>query len=92
MNKACEITTTSINPDFQALYDEMQLDKYWIRFFVRPCCPAPSLEGACEMLDKLKGEVMEHESFTDKEKEQLAASIEGRKEWYGKSGLCRKKA
>ena len=92
MSKACEISTASINPDFLALYDEMQLDKYWIRFFVRPCCPAPSLEGACEMLDKLKGEVMEHESFTDEEKEQLAASIESRKEWYGKSGLCRKKA
>jgi len=91
-NKACEITTTSINEEFQTLYDEMQLDKYWIRFFVRPCCPAPSHEGACEMLDKLKGEVYAHESFTDEQKAQLAETIEGRKEWYGKSGLCRKKA
>lgn len=92
MSQACEITATSISSEFQTLYDEMQLDKYWIRFFVRPCCPAPSLEGAREMLDKLKGEVFAHESFTDEQKQQLAAIIESRKEWYGKSGLCRKKA
>lgn len=92
MSKVCEIGTTPIESEFQTLYNEMQLDKYWIRFFVRPCCPAPSHEGACDMLDKLKGEVMSHDSFTEEQKEQLAATIESRKEWYGRSGLCRKKA
>lgn len=92
MSKVCEIGSTPIESEFQTLYNEMQLDKYWIRFFVRPCCPAPSHEGACDMLDKLKGEVMSHDSFTEEQKEQLAATIESRKEWYGRSGLCRKKA
>lgn len=92
MSNACEITNHSINEEFETLRDEMQLDKYWIRFFVRPCCPAPSFEGACEMLDKLKGEVFAHEGFSDEQKETLGDIIEARKDWYGKSGLCRKQA
>lgn len=90
-NNVCQIGVEPINEEFQTLYDEMQLDKYWIRFFVRPCCPAPSLEGAYELLDKLKGEVYANDGFTDEQKDQLAEVIEGRKDWYGKSGLCRKR-
>ncbi len=89
-DQVCEIGNPTINEEFQTLYDEMQTDKYWIRFFVRPCCPAPSLEGAYERLDKLKAEVYEHEGFSDEQKARLAESIESRKEWYGRSGLCRK--
>lgn len=75
---------------FDELWAAMQEDSYWIRFFVRPCCPAPALDGAVEMLDKLRGEVMAQDSFTDDQKQQLAALIEARKEWYPTSGLCKK--
>ncbi|MBR5259396.1 MAG: hypothetical protein IKV48_02835 [Eggerthellaceae bacterium] len=92
MSDYCEIGNPAIDEEFNALFTEMQKDAYWIRFFVRPCCPAPSLEGACEQLDKLKGEVFAHEGFSDEQKAQLAETIEARKSWYGTSGLCRKRS
>ena len=89
--QVCEIGNPAINEEFEALYAEMQKNAYWIRFFVRPCCPAPSLEGAHERLDKLKDEVHAHAGFSDEQKAQLAALIEARKDWYATSGLCRKR-
>ncbi len=87
----CAVGGNEVEGEFQELLAAMQKDSYWIRFFVRPCCPAPSLEGAREMLDKLIGEVRSHERFTDEQKDQLAAAIEERKTWYAGSGLCRKR-
>ncbi len=86
---ACEISPTQGASSFRELYDDMQKDTYWIRFFCRPCCPAPKLDGAIEMLDKLAGEVRASGDFDDEEKQQLVGLIEARKQWYPKSGLCR---
>ncbi len=88
----CAIGNDKVEGEFQDLYAAMQKDAYWIRFFVRPCCPAPSLEGAHEMLDKLIAEVGAHETFSDDQKDRIAELIEGRKTWYASSGLCRKQA
>ncbi len=86
---ACEVSPTQGATSFQELYDDMQKDRYWIRFFCRPCCPAPKLDGAIEMLDKLAGEVRANGDFDEGEKQQLIELIEARKEWYPTSGLCK---
>lgn len=87
----CQTSGFVADEEFAALRDEMKKDTYWIRFFVRPCCPAPSLSGARDLLDKLKGEVAERADFTDEQKAELSELIEVRKEWYVTSGLCRKR-
>ncbi len=65
---ACEISPTQGASSFRELYDDMQKDTYWIRFFCRPCCPDPKLDGAIEMLDKLADEVRASADFDDEEK------------------------
>ena len=70
---ACEISPTQGASSFRELYDDMQKDTYWIRFFCRPCCPAPKLDGAIEMLDKLADEVRASGDFDDEEKQQRRA-------------------
>lgn len=87
----CAVGGDKVEGAFQELYDAMQKDSYWIRFFVRPCCPAPSYEGACERLDKLSDEALAREDFTDEQKGRLAELIESRKAWYASSGLCRER-
>ena len=85
----CRVDGQTEGASFEELYAEMQTDMYWIRFFARPCCPAPKLEDAAKMLDRLKGEVLSHANFSDDEKQQLCDEIESRKAWYETSGLCR---
>ena len=86
---ACEVQLTSGSSSFQELVDDMAKDSYWIRFFCRPCCPAPDLEGAIKMLDKLAAEASSNEAFDDGQKQRIIALIEESKAWYPNSGLCR---
>lgn len=85
----CKIGGNTAGSEFDELVEAMKSDLYWVRFFARPCCPAPDLVGAANMLDRLIGEVNERDDFSPDQKDELAAMIESRKEWYPKSGLCR---
>lgn len=75
---------------FEELYHEMGSDLYWVRFFARPCCPAPNAQDACQMLDHLARDVDSRDDFTSEQKRTLHEVIEERKAWYPTSGLCRK--
>lgn len=85
----CRVGGNTEGAEFDELIGAMQDDMYWIRFFARPCCPAPDLQGARDMLDRLKGEVDVRQDFTEDQKQQLRDTIEARKDWYATSGLCR---
>ena len=87
---SCETTSTVGGATFEELQQEMQSDLYWVRFFARPCCPAPDAEGATKMLARLKREVDARDDFSDAEKEALCAIIDERDAWYPTSGLCKR--
>lgn len=88
----CSIVNPHVDSSFDEVYEGMRGDAYWIRFFVRPCCPAPSIESAMNMLDRLTGEVRERDDFSDEQKQQLCALVDERRSWYPKSGLVRASA
>ena len=87
----CKIDGQTTGSSPEDLIEAWQDDLYWIRFFARPCCPAPDLEGAVNMLDRLADEVNARGDFTPDEKRTLLDMIENRKAWYPTSGLCRAK-
>lgn len=87
----CRIDGHTQGASYEELMEAMKDDLYWVRFFARPCCPAPDLEGAVSMLDRLAGEVQACPDYTPEQKRALCDRIEARKDWYPKSGLCRAK-
>lgn len=87
--EACEIEGTASDATFEELRREMQTDLHWVRFFARPCCPAPDAEGALKMLDRLKQDVAARDDLTDQQKEELCTIIDERGAWYPTSGLCK---
>ncbi len=87
----CKIDAHTEGSQFEELLEAMKDDMYWIRFFARPCCPAPDFESAERMLDRLAGEVEAPSDFAAEQKGMLCETIESRKAWYPKSGLCRSK-
>lgn len=74
---------------FESIRKEMLSDLYWVRFFARPCCPAPDAQGAMKMLDRLSAEVESRDDFSPSEVEELIAIIDRRREWYPTSGICK---
>ena len=87
----CKIDGHTEGAQYEELAEAMGDDLYWVRFFARPCCPAPDLEGAGQMLDRLAGEVDARDDFSPAQKLALRDIIESRKAWYATSGLCRSK-
>lgn len=85
----CKAEGHSETTGFEELAEAMSDDLYWVRFFARPCCPAPDFEGAAGMLDRLAGEARARDDFSPEQKEALCTIIETRKAWYAESGLCR---
>ena len=88
---ACKIDGRTEGAGYEELAEAWQDDLHWIRFFARPCCPAPDLQGAIGMLDRLAAEVDARDDFTPDQKQSLHEMIEARKSWYPTSGLCRAK-
>lgn len=88
---ACDAVITLGADSFESLQAEMSSDLYWVRFFARPCCPAPNAKEATKMLDRLKADVASRDDFTENEKSELLKTIEMRKSWYPSSGLCKSK-
>ena len=89
----CKIDVTpnkELNSNFDELRKGMKKDIYWVRFFCRPCCPAPGVSGANKMLDRLRDEALESNEYTQTQKDELVSIIEERRAWYPHSGLCRK--
>ena len=89
----CKVDATQnkkLNSNFDELRKEMEKDIYWVRFFCRPCCPAPGVSGANKMLDRLRDEALESNEYTQTQKDELVSIIEERRAWYPHSGLCRK--
>lgn len=74
---------------FGSIREEMLSDLYWVRFFVRPCCPAPDAQGAMKLLDRLSAEVESRDDFSPAEIEELISIIDQRRAWYPTSGMCK---
>lgn len=87
---SCEIPSLEGTQAFEDLRAEMQKDLYWVRFFARPCCPAPDAAGATVMLEHLKRDVEAREDFSPEQKQVLCDIIDERNEWYPTCGLCKR--
>ncbi|NGM18334.1 hypothetical protein GMI70_10100 [Eggerthellaceae bacterium zg-893] len=86
---ACETNMGTFEDTFDAILSAWQKDKYWISFFVRPCCPPPSEEVALGYLEKLRAEIRSNAVFSDDEKQQLLEIVDDRETWYKNSPFCR---
>lgn len=75
--------------EFEDVFKAMQTDKYWINFFVRPCCPPPSAEQAKSYIDKRRHEVESNSAFTADQKSKLLEVIDSREKWYLSSPFCK---
>lgn len=56
--------------------------KFWVSFFVRPCCPPPGGAMAKKQLDIQRDMVRERADFTDEQKQHLLSLIDEGEAWY----------
>ncbi|MCI9129872.1 MAG: hypothetical protein HFJ65_06160 [Eggerthellaceae bacterium] len=79
----CEINTYDTKDVTYEEAAEAYADrKFWVSFFVRPCCPPPGGETAKKQLDIQRDMVREHPVFTDEQKQHLLSLIDDGEAWY----------
>ena len=79
--------------DATAGYDElmeaMGSDRYWYKFYLRPCCPAPGYETAKGYAERLKEDVAARADFTSDQAAAMERVIDERFKWYSGLGVCK---
>lgn len=90
---SCEVEVESQAGEcsYEELVEAMADDKYWYRFFLRPCCPAPGVKSARQLTDRLKGELDGRPDFTEEQRADIARIIDERFDWYTHLGICKSK-
>lgn len=79
----CEINShDSIDVTYEEAAKAYGDRKFWVSFFVRPCCPPPGGETAKKQLDIQRDLVRDRSDFTDQQKEHLLSLIDEGEAWY----------
>lgn len=81
--EACEAFDSSIyGVTFEEAREAYGSRKWWVSFFVRPCCPPPGASLAKKQLDEQRAMVNAREDFTEAQKAELVALINDGEAWY----------
>lgn len=76
---------------FEGTYDElaseMELDSFWMRFFIRPCCPKPDAKSVDRYLDNLRREIDANDELDSAQRCRLFSLIDEGEQWY-RSKFC----
>ena len=78
----CEIVGIGKNESFEELMEAMAEQSYWVRFFMRPCCPPPGAESARNLIERLKLDIDARADLSDAQRDELKAVADQRLEWY----------
>lgn len=72
----------AIEVPFEKARDAYADRKFWVSFFIRPCCPAPSGKIAARHLEEQRELVRARVDFSDEQKAELIALIDEGEAWY----------
>lgn len=56
--------------------------KFWVSFFIRPCCPPPGGKTAAKHLEEQREMVRARADFDDAQKAELISLIDEGEAWY----------
>lgn len=78
----CPIPDTGFDESYEGLMDAFETQNYWVKFFMRPCCPPPGEETARSLIEHLKSDIDAKDNFTDGQKSTLKSIADEKLEWY----------
>ena len=78
----CDIPKLDGSSSYEDLREAMSTQQYWVRFFMRPCCPPPGEDTARNLIDHLKSDVRARTDFSEEQRTSLEQLIDSRLDWY----------
>ena len=78
----CAIPDLQLDEGYDGLMEAFRTQNYWVKFFMRPCCPPPGESTARNLIDHLKTDIDARDDFSEGEKGALKAIADERLAWY----------
>lgn len=78
-----------VSGTFDEVLEMLQDQKYWVRFFANPCCPACDAENADRHIQDFCRQVDELAELDEGQKAALRAIAEERGGWYKSLPICK---
>ena len=85
----CDIPQLDCSSSYNDLLEAMGTQQYWVRFFMRPCCPPPGEDTARNLIEHLKTDIDACGNFSPEERTSLQEAIDSGLDWYLKLGVRR---
>ena len=82
MKQEDEIEQLLLTSSFKEIMQQMETDRFWLRIFIRPCCPRPNAKGAHLKVEGLRSILASRLDLTQDQQSELSALIESRENWY----------
>ena len=82
MKQEAEIEQMLLTKTFTEIMQQMETDRFWLRIFIRPCCPRPNAKGAHLKAEGLRSILASRLDFTQDQQSELSALIESRENRY----------
>ena len=82
MRQENEIEQMLLTSSFEEILQQMETDRFWLRIFIRPCCPIPNAKGAHLKVEGLRSILASRLDLTQDQQSELSALIERRENWY----------
>lgn len=78
----CSVPNTQLDESYESLKEAFESQNYWVRFFMRPCCPPPGESTAREQIEHLKSDIGLRSDFSEDQKKSLMVIADERLTWY----------
>ena len=77
----CSIPETRLDDTFENLMQAFDSQNYWVRFFMRPCCPPPGETTARNQIEHLKSDIDLRLDLSDSQRSDLKGIADERLKW-----------
>lgn len=74
---------------FEEIKGFLHDQKYWVRFFAKPCCPSCDEESADRHIRDFSKQIRDCEELSQSQKNELLEIAEQRCAWYKTLPICR---
>lgn len=78
----CSVPNNKLDDSFEGLMEAFGSQNYWVRFFMRPCCPPPGEASARNQIDHLKADISMRTDLSEEQKNSLMTVADERLAWY----------
>ena len=84
MKQETDMENMLLSASYDVVRQQMETQSFWLKLFIRPCCPRPNAHAAHLKVQALRDMMRQREDFSEAQHEELSNIMDKYEEWYVK--------